>query len=114
MGATFGSGKEKRNVDINLVPMIDLMSCLTAFLLVTAAWQTMSAVDTDNKTAVTGTVKSPEGAVMRVLLQPDAIEVDGQPLAARDWKALGAAFATRAPEHPLVDIAAEPGVAYQD
>ena len=32
-----GGGKS-RNLDLNIVPFIDLMSCLTAFLLVTAVW----------------------------------------------------------------------------
>ena len=33
-----GGGKGSVDVDINLVPFIDLMSCLVAFLLVTAVW----------------------------------------------------------------------------
>jgi biopolymer transport protein TolR len=32
-----GTGRG-RNVELNIVPFIDLMSCLTAFLLVTAVW----------------------------------------------------------------------------
>ena len=32
-----GNGKS-HNVELNIVPFIDLMSCLTAFLLVTAVW----------------------------------------------------------------------------
>lgn len=38
MGASLGSSGERGNFELNLVPMIDLMSCLTAFLLVTAVW----------------------------------------------------------------------------
>jgi biopolymer transport protein ExbD len=34
---TGGDGKS-RNIDLNIIPFIDLMSCLTAFLLVTAVW----------------------------------------------------------------------------
>jgi biopolymer transport protein ExbD len=33
------------NVELNIVPFIDLMSCLTAFLLVTAAWVNTAALD---------------------------------------------------------------------
>ena len=33
-----GGGGKSVDVDINLVPFIDLMSCLVAFLLVTAVW----------------------------------------------------------------------------
>ncbi len=38
MGASLGGNQPRGNIDLNLVPMIDLMSCLTAFLLVTAVW----------------------------------------------------------------------------
>src|SRR6476620_1678588 len=42
MGASVGTGGEKSNVELNIVPFIDLMSCLTAFLLVTAVWVNIS------------------------------------------------------------------------
>jgi biopolymer transport protein TolR len=45
MGASLGTSKKTRNVDLNIVPFIDLMSCLTAFLLVTAAWVDTAALD---------------------------------------------------------------------
>src|SRR5450432_2919474 len=39
MAASLGTGNKKSvNVELNIVPFIDLMSCLTAFLLVTAVW----------------------------------------------------------------------------
>jgi biopolymer transport protein ExbD len=38
MGVSVDSGGGGVDVDINLVPFIDLMSCLVAFLLVTAVW----------------------------------------------------------------------------
>jgi biopolymer transport protein ExbD len=39
MGASVGSDDSGSvNVELNVVPFIDLMSCLTAFLLVTAVW----------------------------------------------------------------------------
>jgi biopolymer transport protein ExbD len=40
MGAAVGAddGKKSVNVDVNIVPFIDLMSCLIAFLLVAAVW----------------------------------------------------------------------------
>ena len=46
MGASLGSSeKGSLNVELNIVPFIDLMSCLTAFLLVTAVWVNISALD---------------------------------------------------------------------
>ncbi len=39
MGASVGTDTEGSvDVEVNVVPFIDLMSCLTAFLLVTAVW----------------------------------------------------------------------------
>jgi biopolymer transport protein ExbD len=40
------SGKNGVNVDLNIVPFIDLMSCLTAFLLVTAVWVGTAQLET--------------------------------------------------------------------
>ncbi len=38
MGASVGTDQGGVDIEINVVPFIDLMSCLTAFLLVTAVW----------------------------------------------------------------------------
>ena len=37
-------GKKKVDVELNVVPFIDLMSCLTAFLLVTAVWTNLAQI----------------------------------------------------------------------
>ena len=45
MGAAVGTDDKKSvNVDLNIVPFIDLMSCLTAFLLVTAVWTNLAQI----------------------------------------------------------------------
>ena len=45
MGQAIGTGDKKSvNVELNIVPFIDLMSCLTAFLLVTAVWVNLASV----------------------------------------------------------------------
>jgi biopolymer transport protein ExbD len=46
MGAAVGTEDGKRSVDVqlNVVPFIDLMSCLTAFLLATAVWSQYSQI----------------------------------------------------------------------
>ena len=38
-------GRKPANVDLNLVPFIDMMSCLVAFLLITAVWTNVAQVD---------------------------------------------------------------------
>jgi biopolymer transport protein ExbD len=46
MGQALGTGDKKSvNVDLNIVPFIDLMSCLTAFLLVTAVWVNIARLE---------------------------------------------------------------------
>ena len=46
MGASLGTdGSGSVNVELNVVPFIDLMSCLTAFLLVTAVWSQYAQID---------------------------------------------------------------------
>ena len=47
MGASIGTedGTRALNVEMNIIPFIDLMSCLTAFLLVTAVWVNISSLD---------------------------------------------------------------------
>ena len=53
MGADLDTGKKgSRNVNLNIVPFIDLMSCLTAFLLVTAVWSNLSQIDIEAKGGV--------------------------------------------------------------
>jgi biopolymer transport protein ExbD len=46
MAQALGTGSKKSvNVDLNIIPFIDVMSCLTAFLLVTAAWINIARLD---------------------------------------------------------------------
>lgn len=45
MGLAAGTDhKRSPNVELNIVPLIDLMSCLTAFLLVTAVWMNIAQI----------------------------------------------------------------------
>ena len=47
MGASMpGGGGKSANVELNLVPFIDLFSALICFLLMTAAWQNLEVVNT--------------------------------------------------------------------
>ena len=39
--------KRRQNVELNLVPFIDFLSCLLAFLMMTAVWADMSAMEYD-------------------------------------------------------------------
>jgi len=79
MGASLGTGDKKSvNVELNIVPFIDLMSCLTAFLLVTAVWVNIAQINIQpkGKTRDQAQVQNDEERVtLSVLVQSDRIWV---------------------------------------
>jgi biopolymer transport protein ExbD len=80
MGASVGTGDGKKslNVELNIVPFIDLMSCLTAFLLVTAVWVNIAQINIQpkGKTRDTSNVQVDDDHVtLSVLVQADKIWV---------------------------------------
>jgi biopolymer transport protein ExbD len=125
MGQAIGTGDKKSlNVELNIVPFIDLMSCLTAFLLVTAVWVNLASVKNDPAgKANSDNIK--ETPKLAVLLQHDQILVQATPsgearqLSAFDWTGLESALRDlkTAGEVPQIEIAAESStthpIAYQ-
>ena len=79
MGASIGTDDKKSvNVELNIVPFIDLMSCLTAFLLVTAVWVNIAQINIQpkGKTRDTANVQQDdEHVTLSVLVQADRIWV---------------------------------------
>src|SRR5215471_8007204 len=79
MGAaidTGGGDKRSVNVDINIVPFIDLMSCLTAFLLVTAVWINIAQINIAPKgLARDKTVKEEDKPMLSVLITDEKIYI---------------------------------------
>lgn len=79
MGAAVGTNeKGSVNVELNIIPFIDLMSCLTAFLLVTAVWVNIAEINIQpkGKTRDTSNVqKDDETVTLSVLVQADRIWV---------------------------------------
>jgi len=43
------SGKKSVNADLNLVPYIDLLTCMVAFLLITAVWAQLARLNVHQK-----------------------------------------------------------------
>src|ERR1700712_3030388 len=77
MGAALGTGDKKSvNVELNIVPFIDLMSCLTAFLLVAAVWVNLAQVKVHeggrSRDAVGSDTQDPE---LSVLIEKEQIWV---------------------------------------
>jgi biopolymer transport protein ExbD len=79
MGAAVGTdAKGSVNVELNIVPFIDLMSCLTAFLLVTAVWVNIAQINIQpkGKTRDQSNVDPEDDKVtLSVLVQSDKIWV---------------------------------------
>jgi biopolymer transport protein ExbD len=79
MAASVGTeGKGSVNVELNIVPFIDLMSCLTAFLLVTAVWVNIAQINIQpkGKTRDTANVQQDdEHVTLSILVQSDQIWV---------------------------------------
>lgn len=87
MAAIPGSGDgSARDVQLNIVPMIDLMSCLTAFLLVAAVWVDMARLDVTPKgRSRTADVDRPEEVVLSVLVQKDRIWLGASRTGEQRW-----------------------------
>lgn len=101
MGAAVGTdSKGSVNVELNIIPFIDLMSCLTAFLLVAAVWVNIAQINIAPKgrTRDTSNVeKETDDPTLSVLVQHDKItigvsklnefqEVGLTPAGALDWE----------------------------
>ncbi len=111
------------NVDLNIVPFIDLMSCLTAFLLVTAVW--IHTANLPTTPAGKGSGSAVEKPKLAILVEADSIDVIASPsgearhLAHDDWAGVTAALRALAPQDdkPVVEVAVnstkEHPIAYQ-
>lgn len=135
-----GKGKKKSlDSELNLVPFIDLLSCLISFLLITAVWTQISAVraqstgslsqdnppqeENPNKTSVR-VLLSETGYTLTIANQPTTIvkaanEAKGQTTPGRfDVKTLTEKLNTdvkaRYSEQKAVTVAAEDTVAFED
>jgi biopolymer transport protein TolR len=79
MGAAVGAGDKKSvNIDLNVTPFIDLLSCLTAFLLVTAVWVNIAQINIQPKGKTRDTTnvqQDDEHVTLSVLVQADRIWV---------------------------------------
>jgi biopolymer transport protein ExbD len=108
------NNKGSVNVEINIVPFVDVMSCLTAFLLVTAVWINTAHLKNEAAGKKQGDA-SAEHQTLSVLIQWDQMLVTAMPsgetrqLAPYDWGHLGEALKELQPagETPHVEIAAD-------
>lgn len=77
-----GGGKRNANVELNLVPFIDLLSTLICFLLITAVWQQINVLSTNTGATTTSDNPAPpdeKKVELNVSLLLDHLEVsEGQ------------------------------------
>jgi biopolymer transport protein ExbD len=116
------------NLDINIVPFVDVMSCLTAFLLVTAVW--IQTANLRNDPVGRSNKQGPKVDRIAILIEPDAMQVSAIPadtsapvdvhsVRGADWDQLAATLRDLplGGEKPHVEIAAdstrEHPIAYQ-
>jgi biopolymer transport protein TolR len=118
-----GQGSRSVDVDLNLVPFIDMMSCLVAFLLITAVWTNLAEIRVNPK-AAGATSEAPAHDVVAVLITKDghwlgrseggeAARRVGLAEGARDWQGLDEALAQVAQRGLPLEVAAEEGVDFQ-
>src|SRR5215468_9660166 len=82
MGAAVGTessgGRRSVNLELNIVPFIDVMSCLAAFLLITAVWVNIAQINIQPKGKNRDTAnvqQDDEHVTLSVLVQSDRIWV---------------------------------------
>ena len=93
-----GRGRRKDvNADLLLVPYIDLLTCMVAFLLITAVWTQMARLEVQQKGQGESNAGSPPETKIAVVVHQDGFAVvfnqDQQPLPRAhgdyDYQALG-------------------------
>lgn len=122
MAGVIETDRKGVNVDLNIVPFVDVMSCLTAFLLVTAVWiQTAQEQTSPSGKCAPGSQCDPDSKAqwLGVLVEADRTSVlvmpsgESRQLAANDWSGVNAALRALAPhEHSAVEIAVESTAAH--
>ncbi len=117
-------GKKPLNAELNLVPYIDLLTCMVAFLLITAVWTQLAQLKTSEKVPGTqGDEAPPRMTKISLVVGSDGINVvvnqdrevvpdkQGQP----DFVALGTLLKKAKDQYPDKDdiqIASEDSVLF--
>ncbi len=123
MGVSLPGGRGKNvSVDLNLVPFVDFLSCLIAFLMMTAVLSNLHALALAPSGGDEG--EPAEEAVLTVRVSADALAIGRQVLVrhphregAPDWSAAEAALRADLEVHPVARPAllrVDDGVAYAD
>jgi biopolymer transport protein TolR len=120
------SGKKSVNADLNLVPYIDLLTCMVAFLLITAVWSQLARLEAHQKGQGQAGEDTPPEKVFKlvVLVNADGYNLvadqDQQPIPKRgdqyDVEKLGAELKKMKESHPDkndIQVASEDAIKFE-
>jgi len=119
-------GKKPLNADLNLVPYIDLLTCMVAFLLITAVWSQLARLEAHQKGQGQAGEDTPPEKVFKlvVLVNADGYNLvadqDQQPIPKRgdqyDVEKLGAELKKMKESHPDkndIQVASEDAIKFE-
>jgi biopolymer transport protein ExbD len=119
-------GKKSLDLELNLVPFIDLLSCLISFLLITAVWTRVSAVPAQSTGNLAGALSETHPVRVSITSSGYTLAKGAAPVlipkSMRDghltFDTTALTVAMRKIDHSPTDravtIASEDGVAYED
>ena len=120
------SGKKSVNADLNLVPYIDLLTCMVSFLLITAVWSQLARLEAHQKgQGQAGEDTPPEKQLKLVVVVNDegfnvVADQDQQPIPKKgteyDYEKLGTELKKLKDAHPDkgdVQVASEDQIKFE-
>ena len=119
-------GKKSVNADLNLVPYIDLLTCMVSFLLITAVWSQLARLEAHQKgQGQAGTDDAPPEKQFKLVVVVNeegfnlVADADQQPLPKKgteyDFERLGAELKKMKDSHPDkndIQVASEDGIKF--
>lgn len=120
------SGKKELNAELNLVPYIDLLTCMVAFLLITAVWSQLARLEAHQKGQGQAGEETPPEKIVKLVVVVNGegfnlvADQDQQPIPKRgdqyDFEKLGAELKKFKDTHPDkndVQVASEDTIKFE-
>ena len=120
-----GDRKKPLNADLNLVPYIDLLTCMVAFLLITAVWSSLARLEVKQRGQTEDDMVVDDRMKLAIVVHRDGftlvVDIDQKPLPKRpgsgdlDYQRLGSELKTIKDMHPDkrdVEVASEDAIAF--
>ena len=120
------AGKKSLNAELNLVPYIDLLTCMVAFLLITAVWSQLARLEAHQKGQGQAGEDTPPEKVFKLVIVVNSegfnlvADQDQQPIPKRgdqyDFEKLGGELKKLKDSHPDkndVQVASEDAIKFE-